>query len=154
MSRAEIYFLDPHTWISQLPEEALERLISHGEESVSDALSRLGPEKWRLALTDATLTLPKRIASQGSLRQAFEAPLTDLAILTLAVFWTRHRLCGHMRSSTGVFHCRIGGRNPRRDLEEAGLLASGLVLQPPAWVVPFSPDGRFLWDVWRFGDTE
>lgn len=149
MSRSDLYFLDPHTWISQLPEEALQRLEAHGQDAVTAALARLGPEAWRAALVDSAPLLPNQITNQGCLAKAFAAPLTDRQILTLAVFWTRYRLCMHMRSYSATFHLRKAGRTARLDLEAAGELAARLLLFPPRWVLPFHSDGRFDWSAWH-----
>lgn len=148
--RDNLYFLDPHTWVSQLPGESKELLYSCGENKVESVLTNFGPAAWLKALCDKNFLLPAGITNQDQLKQKIASPLTDQDIFKLAVFYTRVQMCLYLRENTALFHTRISGRTQYKDLQNAGLTAAHLIINGwEKWMVPFDKHGKFVLEWWN-----
>ena len=148
--RDNLYLIDPHTWVSQLPEDAKEILYSHGEDEVESVLTKFGSAAWLKALCDENFLLPKGITGQGQLNQKLESPLKGQDIFKLTVFYTRVQMCLYLRENMAPFHARITGRTQCKDLQQAGVNAARLLVGGvKRWMVPFDKHGKFHMEWWE-----
>lgn len=148
--RDSLYFLDPHTWVSQLPEEAKELVLSCGETAIESALTSIGPVAWMKALCDEGFLLPAGITNQGQLKHKMGCPLKNHDIFRLAVFYTRVQMSLYLREHTSLFHSRIEGRAKSKDLQAAGIIAAQLLIGGrKKWMIPFDTKGKFVIEWWK-----
>lgn len=142
----ELYFLDPHTWVSSVPADIVEKL--KGEQSrVEDYLSTVGRTRWIQSLADESVRMPK-FKGQAAYRSFIAEDMDEDRILLLAVSFTRIQVAHYLRHHAAGLGETVRGRNP---VEELQSLAIGAVktLFHWQWIAPFSGDGRFDFDLWE-----
>lgn len=145
MSR-EHFFIDPHTWISQVHAE-VQRPLEVDEEETERILSQHGKAKWCSALLDETIAFPKKM-TYDSFLEYINSPLTDDRVFFLAIMWTRIKICLDLRENVSGLFCRITERDKLNELEFRALVASKIVATVPSWIVPFDEEDKFKFSIW------
>lgn len=146
----DLYFLDPHTWVSMVPEDISEKLRKR-ESDVRQCLTAIGPVGWRLALTNPGIRLPACRTRQAFVDFLGEEMDADRMLL-LAIMFTRIQIARHLRSRTECLACSIRGRDSLLQLDELAMSAAETLFSWK-WTIPFDANGVFDFDLWEYPDN-
>ena len=143
------YWLDPHTWVSTVPDAIAEKL-GNRESAVRQCLTALGPAGWQSALTSSSIHLPAFRTRQAFL-DFLEEGIDEEKMVLLAITFTRIRIACHLRGRTECLADPIRGRDAVWRLNDLALQAAETLLSWK-WAIPFDADGVFDFDLWKLPD--
>ena len=141
-----LYLLDPHTWVSSVPTDIVEKLKKE-QSRVEDYLSTVGRNRWIQSLADESVRLPK-FKGQAAYRSYIAEEMDEDRILLLAVTLTRIKIAHYLRDRATGLGETIRSRNPVEELQSLAISAVKTLFHWQ-WIVPFDEDGRFDFDLWE-----
>lgn len=138
------FWLDPHTWVSTVP-DSLFRKLECDADRTEELLTRIGRDKWIDALLDEAVRLPnfRRLSDF----EAFVArELSDEELFAVAIVCTRIMVAQKLNDQTRNMFGRIGGPTPFKDLQNTAEYAMDCVTRYRWAIIPFDEEGRFELD--------
>lgn len=145
----DIYLIDPHTWVSMVP-DAISEKLRQNESVVRQSLTDIGPIGWKFALTNSSIRLPVCRTRQAFVDFLAEKMDAD-KILLLAITFTRIQIARHLKHRTECLACSIRGRDSLFQLCDLAMIATETIFSW-GWIIPFNADGVFDFDCWESPD--